>query len=84
MNVVSPGWIYTEASEALVRRIAETTGGDLEAAKDNILQALGGIPIGRPANPEEVAELIVFLASARAGAIHGAEYVIDGGATPTV
>lgn len=33
VNVVSPGWIYTEASEALVRRIAETTGGDLEAAK---------------------------------------------------
>lgn len=84
VNVVSPGWIYTEASEALVKRIAETTGGDLEAAKDSILQALGGIPIGRPADPEEVAELIVFLASARAGAIHGAEYVIDGGATPTV
>jgi len=84
VNVVSPGWIYTEASEALVRRIAETTGGDLEAAKDSILRALGGIPIGRPAQPEEVAELIVFLASSRASAIHGAEYVIDGGATPTV
>lgn len=84
VNVVSPGWIYTEASEALVRRIAETTGGDLEAAKDSILQALGGIPIGRPAQPEEVAELIAFLASSRASAIHGAEYVIDGGAIPTV
>lgn len=84
VNVVSPGWIYTEASEALVRRIAETTGGDLEAAKNSILQALGGIPIGRPAQPEEVAELIAFLASSRASAIHGAEYVIDGGAIPTV
>lgn len=84
VNVVSPGWIYTEASEALVRRIAETTGGDLEAAKDSILQALGGIPIGRPAQPEEVAELIAFLASSRASAVHGAEYVIDGGAIPTV
>lgn len=84
VNVVSPGWIYTEASEALVRRIAETTGGDLEAAKDSILQALGGIPIGRPAQPEEVAELIAFLASSRASAIHGAEYVIDGGTIPTV
>ena len=84
VNVVSPGWIYTEASEALVRRIAETTGGDLEAAKDSILQALGGIPLGRPAQPEEVAELIAFLASRRASAIHGAEYVIDGGTIPTV
>lgn len=84
VNVVSPGWIYTEASEALVRRIAETTGGDLEAAKDSILLALGGIPLGRPAQPEEVAELIAFLASPRASAIHGAEYVIDGGTIPTV
>lgn len=84
VNVVSPGWIYTEASQALVGRIAATTGGDLEAAKDSILQALGGIPIGRPAQPEEVAELIAFLASSRASAIHGAEYVIDGGTVPTV
>ncbi|HEY9234022.1 MULTISPECIES: SDR family oxidoreductase [Phenylobacterium] len=84
VNVVSPGWIYTEASQALVSRIAATTGGDLEAAKDSILQALGGIPIGRPAQPEEVAELIAFLASSRASAIHGAEYVIDGGTVPTV
>jgi NAD(P)-dependent dehydrogenase (short-subunit alcohol dehydrogenase family) len=84
VNVVSPGWIYTEASEALVRRIAETTGGDLDTAKASILQALGGIPLGRPAEPEEVAELIAFLASQRASAIHGAEYVIDGGSIPTV
>lgn len=84
VNVVSPGWIYTEASEGLVRRIAETTGGDLEASKDSILQALGGIPLGRPAEPEEVAELIAFLASNRAASIHGAEYVIDGGTTPTI
>jgi len=84
VNVVSPGWIYTEASEALVRRIAETTDGDLEAAKDSILQALGGIPLGRPAEPEEVAELIAFLASNRAASIHGAENIIDGGTIPTV
>lgn len=84
VNVVSPGWIYTEASDRLVRRIAETMGGDLEAAKDSILQSLGGIPLGRPAEPEEVAELIAFLASSRAPSIHGAEYVIDGGTIPTV
>lgn len=84
VNVVSPGWIYTEASEALVHRIAESAGGDLEAAKDSILSALGGIPLGRPAQPGEVAELIAFLASDRAASIHGAEYVIDGGTIPTV
>lgn len=84
VNVVSPGWIYTEASDALVRRLAENAGGDLDAARQGILDALGGIPIGRPAEPQEVAELIAFLSSPRAASIHGAEYVIDGGTVPTV
>jgi NAD(P)-dependent dehydrogenase (short-subunit alcohol dehydrogenase family) len=84
VNVVSPGWIYTEASEGLVRRIAESTGGTLDEARRSILDGLGGIPLGRPAESAEVAELIAFLASDRAAAIHGAEYVIDGGTVPTV
>jgi len=81
---VAPGWINTTASRALVSRIAETTGTDETAARESILDALGGIPIGRPAWPEEVAELVVFLASDRAASIHGAEYVIDGGTVPVV
>ncbi|WP_426955691.1 SDR family oxidoreductase [Muricoccus radiodurans] len=84
VNVVSPGWIYTEAAEALVQRIADSSGGTPETARQGILEALGGIPLGRPARPEDVAELIGFLASDRASAIHGAEYVIDGGTIPTV
>ncbi|WP_293481313.1 SDR family oxidoreductase [Phenylobacterium sp.] len=84
INVVSPGWIYTEASDALVRRTAESMGGDVDAARQSILDALGGVPMGRPAEPDEVAELIAFLASPRAASIHGAEYVIDGGTVPTI
>lgn len=84
VNVVSPGWIYTSASEALVKRIAESSGGSEEEARQSILDALGGIPIGRPAFPEEVAELVAFLVSDRAASIHGAEYVIDGGTIPTI
>jgi NAD(P)-dependent dehydrogenase (short-subunit alcohol dehydrogenase family) len=84
VNVVSPGWIHTEAADDLMRRIADSTGGSLDEAKQSILDALGGIPLGRPAKPEEVAELIAFLVSDRASAIHGAEYVIDGGTIPTV
>lgn len=84
VNVVSPGWIYTEAADAMVQRLASSSGGTVEAARQGILEALGGIPLGRPAKPDEVAELIAFLASDRASAIHGVEYVIDGGTIPTV
>jgi len=81
---VAPGWIYTSAAEAMVSRIAQAGGVDEAAARQSILDALGGIPIGRPAWPEEVAALIAFLASDRAASIHGAEYTIDGGTVPVV
>ncbi len=54
------------------------------AARQQIMNMIGGIPIGRPGQPEEVAELVAFLASDRAASIHGADYVIDGGTMPTV
>ncbi|WP_448664681.1 SDR family oxidoreductase [Sphingomonas sp. CJ20] len=84
VNVVSPGWIYTSASDALVKRIAAASDFSEDRARQSIVDALGGIPLGRAAQPEEVAELIVFLASGRAAAIHGAEFTIDGGTVPTV
>lgn len=84
VNVVSPGWIQTEASDALMERIAASTGGTLDEARQSVLAGLGGIPLGRPAQPEDVAELIAFLASDRASAIHGGTFVIDGGTIPTV
>lgn len=81
---VSPGWIETEASVRLAHRLAEQAGGDYEAGKKMIMDGLGGIPLGRPSKPEEVANLIAFLASDRAASITGTEYVIDGGTVPTV
>jgi NAD(P)-dependent dehydrogenase (short-subunit alcohol dehydrogenase family) len=50
-----------------------------DAARQQIMNMIGGIPVGRPGRPEEVAELAAFLASDRAASIHGAEYIIDGG-----
>jgi NAD(P)-dependent dehydrogenase (short-subunit alcohol dehydrogenase family) len=81
---VSPGWIETEASVRLAERLAKEAGTDYEGGKQIIMNALGGIPIGRPSKPEEVANLIAFLASDRAATITGTEYVIDGGTVPTV
>ena len=81
---VSPGWVETEAAVHLLERLAETTGGDYESARQGLMASLGGIPIGRPAKPKEVADLVAFLASPLAGSITGTEYVIDGGTVPTV
>jgi NAD(P)-dependent dehydrogenase (short-subunit alcohol dehydrogenase family) len=80
---VSPGWIETEAAARLVERLAAEAGTDYEGGKQIVMKSLGGIPLGRPARPQEVADLITFLVSARASAITGTEYVIDGGTVPT-
>ena len=84
VNTVAPGWIETEAATAMVRRLAEKAGTDQETAKQDLMKTLGGIPIGRPSRPEEVAELIAFLLSDRAATITGSEFTIDGGSVPTV
>jgi NAD(P)-dependent dehydrogenase (short-subunit alcohol dehydrogenase family) len=81
---VAPGWIYTAASQRLVERLAAHGNTDEETARRGIEQSLGGIPIGRPTKPEEVAELVAFLVSDRASAIHGTELTIDGGTVPVV
>jgi NAD(P)-dependent dehydrogenase (short-subunit alcohol dehydrogenase family) len=81
---VSPGFIQTEAAETFIKNMAESAGTNYETALKRLMDSLGGIPMGRPAMPEEVAELVAFLASDRAGYLSGTEYVIDGGTIPTV
>ena len=81
---VAPGWIETEASVKLAERLAAKAGTDYEGGKRLIMDALGGIPLGRPAKPSEVADLIVFLASPRAASISGSEHRIDSGTVATL
>src|SRR5258706_14515384 len=84
VNTVAPGMIETDAARRMIHRLAERHGDDEQAAREGLMKSLGGIPIGRPGRPEEVAEVVAFLVSPRAASIHGAEIVVDGGTIPTV
>ena len=84
VNTVAPGFIETTAAHRLIVRLAEKAGTNENIARQALIDSLGGIPIGRPGRPEEVAELVAFLVSDRAASIHGSEYVIDGGTVPAV
>ena len=71
---VNPGPILTERLRMFTERRAG--GRDLNEVLSKMT------PLGRAGKPEEVADLIAFLASARAAFIHGANITIDGGANP--
>jgi NAD(P)-dependent dehydrogenase (short-subunit alcohol dehydrogenase family) len=82
VNMVSPGFIETEAAHSWIVQIAQSEGIGEEAARQQIIARSGGIPVGRTGRPAEIAELVAFLASDRAAFASGADYFLDGGAFP--
>jgi NAD(P)-dependent dehydrogenase (short-subunit alcohol dehydrogenase family) len=83
VNSVTPGYTESDWGRAFVTGLAEANNVSYDEARQLLIDRLE-IPLGRPARPEEVADLVTFLVSDRATAIVGAEHVIDGGAKPTV
>jgi NAD(P)-dependent dehydrogenase (short-subunit alcohol dehydrogenase family) len=81
--MISPGFIETSGAKGMIADISRSSGISEDAARQRIMDMLGGIPIGRTGRPEEVAELVAFLASDRGAFISGADYIIDGGTIPT-
>lgn len=84
INTVAPGFTETKAAEHLIERMAENSKSDYKSARQELMDVLGGIPLGRPAKPEEIAELVAFLVSDRASYITGSEHIIDGGIIRTI
>lgn len=81
---VSPGATRTPLMESFIEDFASTAGIPVEDAFQQLLRQIGGIPMGRMAEPEEVASLVHFLVSPDAAYLTGANYVIDGGSMPVV
>ena len=83
VNTIAPGFVQTDGANGLIDRISGSAGVSRDAALQQIMDSLGGIPLGRPAQPDDTAELVAFLVSDRTRSITGAEYVLDGGTLPT-
>ena len=81
---VSPGPVKTPMMVEFLQDYAQTSGITFEEASQNLMNKIGGIPMERMAEPEEIAELVNFLVSPVASYLTGANYVIDGGAFPVV
>ncbi len=81
VNVVNPSQTLTDRLRLGMEAEARLHGITPEEA---LRRATERVPLGRLARPEEVADVVVFLASARASYVTGASVVMDGAATPTV
>jgi len=81
---VSPGPVRTSAMEAVLDQIAQSLDKTHDEATQIIMEKIGGIPIVRIAEPQDIAELVGFLVSPAAAYITGVNYIIDGGTIPVV
>jgi NAD(P)-dependent dehydrogenase (short-subunit alcohol dehydrogenase family) len=87
VNTVSPGPVETAlwlGPEGVAATVAKASGVDADTARKQVVASQGGLVTGRFTRPDEVADLVLFLASNRSGNITGADFVIDGGLIKTL
>jgi NAD(P)-dependent dehydrogenase (short-subunit alcohol dehydrogenase family) len=86
VNAVSPGPVSTDlwlGKHGVAETVAKAMGVDAETARARVVASIGGFATGRFTTPEEVAALVVMLASGRTGNVTGVNYIIDGGLIKT-
>jgi NAD(P)-dependent dehydrogenase (short-subunit alcohol dehydrogenase family) len=84
VNTLAPGPVATDlwlGGDGVAARIGQATG---QRPEDVAAAAASGMVTGRFTRPEEVADLVLLLASARTGNVTGAEFTIDGGMISTI
>jgi NAD(P)-dependent dehydrogenase (short-subunit alcohol dehydrogenase family) len=76
VNAVCPGWTETDMFTRALESVVHNTGRSPEQAREAILASN---PMGRPVQPEEVAELVLYLSSPAAAGLTGAALPVDSG-----
>ncbi|CUU05051.1 3-oxoacyl-[acyl-carrier protein] reductase [Candidatus Kryptobacter tengchongensis] len=76
INNVAPGYTLTDRVKFVIEQQAKNTGKTFEQVKEELAK---DIPLGRLADPEELANVVVFLASEKASYITGVTIPVDGG-----
>lgn len=83
VNVVSPGVVKTPLMLEFIDSIAKSSNITFDEAFNSVMDKVG-VPLGRMAEPEEIANLVAFIASSEAKYITGTNFSVDGGALPIV
>jgi NAD(P)-dependent dehydrogenase (short-subunit alcohol dehydrogenase family) len=78
VNAVCPGWVRTPMADGEMDELAEQKG--LTSRAEGYATVTRDVPLGRPAEPAEIASVVRFLGSAEASYVTGAVLVVDGGA----
>jgi NAD(P)-dependent dehydrogenase (short-subunit alcohol dehydrogenase family) len=87
VNAVSPGPVSTDlwlGENGVAQTVAKAMNVDAETARTKVVSSIGGFATGRFTTPEEVATLVVMLASERTANVTGTNFIIDGGLIKTL